>query len=259
MARRRKKERSQSGAPAPGTAAKPAPTATTSLAPLLKAAGLAKVPERPNAQSAQPAAKPQVRVHVPATQPRPGPRPVAVSPGAELRMLNDAYAGARPLARKSTPAAALPPVARRQVVEADRADEAVARARLAALVAGGVRFKIVDEDEFVQAWRVDASAKLVLRLAGQAFTPEATLDLHGQRAAKVSDLVASFVRAHHRLGVRQLLIIAGKGLHSENGIGVLREAAVDALTKGFAAPLVLAFATAHANRGGSGALAVLLG
>jgi len=174
-------------------------------------------------------------------------------------MLNDAYAGARPLARKIAHGEPAPVVVRRQAAAADRADEAAARARLAALVAGGVRFKIVHEDEFVQAWRLDASAKTAARLAGQAFTPEATLDLHGQRAAKVADLVAGFVRTHHRRGVRQLLIIAGKGLHSENGIGVLRDAAVDALTKGFAAPLVVAFASAHTNRGGSGALAVLLG
>jgi DNA-nicking Smr family endonuclease len=174
-------------------------------------------------------------------------------------MLNDAYAGARPLSRKAAQSAPAPPAARAQRVDGDRAAEAAARARLAALVAGGVRFKITHDDQFVQVWRADASPKLISRLTAQAFTPEATLDLHGERAAKVADVVASFVRGHHRRGVRQILIIAGKGLHSENGKGVLREAVVDALTQGFAAPLVLAFATAHANRGGSGALAVLLG
>jgi DNA-nicking Smr family endonuclease len=174
-------------------------------------------------------------------------------------MLNDAYAGARPLARKIVGADTARPVRPKQLIDADRADEAAARARLAALVAGGVRFKVMRQDEYVQGWRVDASPKLLTRLSGKAFAPDATLDLHGERAAKVADVLASFVRSHHRRGARSLLVIAGKGLHSESGVGVLRDAAVDALTQGLAAPLVVAFASAHANRGGSGALAVLLG
>jgi DNA-nicking Smr family endonuclease len=55
-----------------------------------------------------------------------------------------------------------------------------------------------------------------------------------------------------------LLVIVGKGLHSEDGYGVLARAAVAALTQGVAAPLVLAVSSAHPKHGGSGALAVIL-
>jgi DNA-nicking Smr family endonuclease len=55
-----------------------------------------------------------------------------------------------------------------------------------------------------------------------------------------------------------VLIIHGKGAHSEGGIGVLEEACVEALTKGGAAPFVEAFATAPARFGGRGAIVARL-
>jgi DNA-nicking Smr family endonuclease len=174
-------------------------------------------------------------------------------------MRNDAYAGVRPLARAGRHSAPPPrPLAVQRADDDERAQEAAARARLAALVSGGVRFKVLREDDYVQGYRSDASPKLVTRISGKGFAPDATLDLHGQRASQVKDLVASFARAHHRKGARQLLVIAGKGLHSADGVCVLRDVLIDALTQGAAAPIVMAFATAHASHGGTGAVAVLL-
>jgi DNA-nicking Smr family endonuclease len=74
----------------------------------------------------------------------------------------------------------------------------------------------------------------------------------------VTDVVETFVRGHHRRGAKHLLIIVGKGLHSEDGQGVLLPALIDALTKGGAAPLVRCFASAHMTLGGTGAVAVQL-
>jgi DNA-nicking Smr family endonuclease len=254
MGRRRKNRRGDEQ-PEPGS--KPAPPTTTSLGTLFKAAGFGKV--APASPRTLPPPGPESLVPVRAPAPavvRPQPK---LSPAAELRMLNDAYAGARPLTQKPTRTSAPPraPIAR-EADEATRADEIAARARLAALVSGGVHFKVTREDDYVQGWRADASPKLVTRISGKGFVPDATLDLHGERVAKVADRVASFARTHHRKGARQLLIIAGKGLHSQDGVGVLRDALIEALTHGLAAPLVMAFATAHANQGGTGAVAVLL-
>jgi DNA-nicking Smr family endonuclease len=262
MARRRKTGRGHPSEPDVGNAAKAPVKATTSLGPLLKAAGHAKVSVRVSGPPPTlPPPGPQSRIPVPAPARRSSfsTGAQAPSPVAELRMLNDAYEGARPLQRKAGRAPEPRPAAQRQWIQADREQEAAARARLAALVGGGVRFRIVRQDEFVQGHRSDASAKLVARLTAKAFTPEATLDLHGQRMAAVPDLIANFVRTHQRRGARSLLIIAGKGLHSEGGVGVLRDAAVEALTQGLAAPLVAAFSSAHESRGGSGALSILLG
>jgi DNA-nicking Smr family endonuclease len=79
------------------------------------------------------------------------------------------------------------------------------------------------------------------------------------RRAPALRAVHDFVRAQQRSGVRQVLVIVGKGSHSEDGVGVLGAAAVEALTHSGAAPLVVAFASAHPRHGGSGAIAVLLG
>jgi len=172
-------------------------------------------------------------------------------------MLNDAYSGVRPLEHKRARKVVVSPE-RQRITKIDREEEAAARQRLAALVAGGIHFKVKEEDGFVEGQRSDVQPKIAQKLGGKSFAPDATLDLHGEVTARVSDVVATFVRSHHRRGAKQMLIIVGKGLHSEDGQGVLLHALIDALTKGGAAPLVRCFASAHANLGGSGAVAVLL-
>jgi DNA-nicking Smr family endonuclease len=255
MARRRHKSGSDSDQPSKPA---PAPDAKTSLGSLLKAANvsIAKVQQPRTLAPPGPETLRPASIRPPVSKASP-----AESPAAELRLLNDAYAGARPLSEKPARKLVSTPPVRRGAGAAsqeDRAEELAARKRLAALVSGGVHFKIKREDEFVQAYRSEASSKVVAKLSGKGFSPEATLDLHGERAARVSDNVAAFVRLHHRRGARHLLIIVGKGLHSEDGNGVLLPALVDALTQGLCAPLVRGFATAHASLGGTGAVAVLL-
>lgn len=172
-------------------------------------------------------------------------------------MLNDAYSGVRPLEHKRARKIVVSPE-RQRVSKIDREEEAAARKRLAALVSGGIHFKVKQEDGFVLGHRSEVQSKIAQKLSGKSFTPDATLDLHGEVSARVSDVVATFVRSHHRRGAKHLLIIVGKGLHSEDGYGVLQHALVEALTQGGAAPLVRCFATAHANLGGTGAVAVML-
>jgi DNA-nicking Smr family endonuclease len=258
---------------------KPPPRIGTQLGALFAQAGVdkakPKAPRKPSRAAASAAAGPR-------TLPPPGPAalqrvaatidheqpaaPIART-GSELRILNDAYVGVQPLSggpRRTrrvalAPGTAATPAALR--AEA-RTQDAAARARLDALVGGGVRFKVRYDGEardFVEGLREAASHKLLERLASKAFAPEATLDLHGVRAAEVARLLTSFLRNHARAGARHLLVITGKGLHAEAGVSTLRQVVVETLTRGGAAPVVQAFATAHASHGGSGALAVLLG
>lgn len=255
MARRRKRGHEQ---PEPSKSKQPAPEAVTSLAQLFKAASLDKLGKPATPARPKPGQAPPPPPAPPKSAARPAPAaPPAPTSATELRLLNDAYEGARPLPRKGARHVEIK-VNPLRMSEADRAEEVAARKRLAALVSGGVHFKIRREDEFVEGWRSEGSSKLVMRLSSKGFVPEATLDLHGERVARVTDVVASFVRMHHRRGARHLLIIVGKGLHSEDGVGVLLPALIDALIQGLAAPLVRAFASAHAVHGGTGAVAVLL-
>ncbi|MEY4583040.1 MAG: hypothetical protein RL701_7743 [Pseudomonadota bacterium] len=270
MARRRRKHGSgEQAGPEQERDQKPAPAATTSLGSLLKAAqvavrkpgvpGKAGKTNQANARTAGIAGSVSAPVpRLPPAQPEMAAAAAAVVSATELRLLNDAYSGALPLDRKPTRHVVQQRVPQSRVSEVDRAEEQAARKRLAALVSGGVHFKIKREDEFVVAYRSEASRKLVDKLGGQGFVAEATLDLHGARTAQLDEQVATFVRSHHRRGARHLLVIVGKGLHSNDGVSVLLPAVIEALTQGLCAPLVRGFATAHQRHGGSGALAVLL-
>ncbi|HKP57612.1 MAG TPA: Smr/MutS family protein [Polyangiales bacterium] len=270
MSRKRKRSR-DAQQQAADSAPKPIPQVATALGAVLKKAGVTATP---------PAARKGARPPVPMTLRPPDPQPlerVTAPPKAagagltttELRMLNDAYEGARPLQAKNARAK---PVGERAVAgdaasgarqraladAQDRAEELSARSRLAALVSEGVRFKIRREDDYVEGVRADTSAKLLDRIRGKGFTPEASLDLHGLRVNQVGPAIERFVRSHQRRGARHVLLIVGKGLHSEAGVSMLGPAAIDALSSGLAAPWVIAFASAHTQHGGNGALAVLL-
>jgi DNA-nicking Smr family endonuclease len=266
----RKRKRMRAAQPAEEGKLAPPPSIGTALGAVLKQAGVTLQPRKVEAKAEKP--RP-----MPARDPEPavrfGSRPAAPQPNkaahlstAELRMLNDAYEGARPLDRKNARAkpvaeravAARDPVREAQLHAEVRSEEFAARSRLAALVSEGVRFKLRREDGYVEGLRADTSPKVLARIQGRGFAPEAKLDLHGLRTNQVEPAIERFVRTHQRRGARHVLLIVGKGLHSEDGTSVLAPAAIEAMTHGLAAPWVVAFCTAHAVHGGGGALAVLL-
>jgi DNA-nicking Smr family endonuclease len=269
VVRKRKKPRGgeQADEDAPPKPAK-VPEVGTGLKALLERAGLATLPPpKPKRAAPKPAVAParaagaggfgggknapQGSAAAPAA-----PKPKAPYSTAELSALNSAYRGVEPIRRRARVAGApkpLAPVAR----TADPADE-LARERLAALVGGGVRFEVHWDDGFVQAARAGGAASQLSRAQSARFEPEARLDLHGKRQTDAQRLLGEFVRGEHRRGARRLLVIVGKGEHSDDGVGVLGRVAVEVLTAGVAAPLVAALASAHPTLGGKGALAVVL-
>ncbi|HKP63126.1 MAG TPA: hypothetical protein VJV78_40595 [Polyangiales bacterium] len=138
-----------------------------------------------------------------------------------------------------------------------RAREIEARKRVAALVSGGLHFKIKRHDGQIHGQRGTGSTKLAARLASKNFSSEVTLDLRAQPAVDVGAAIASFVRAHHRRGVRQLSIVFSP-LPNENPEEAAIELVVAALITSAAAPLVRAFSSVHPSLGGNTTLAVLL-
>jgi DNA-nicking Smr family endonuclease len=273
--RRKHKDREEVDADAPAKLAKP-PEVGTGLKALLERAGLsalpkkAEKPQKPAGKGAVPSgglAGKAGRVPAignagssgsasPAAPPVEKPR--ALYTTAELSALNQAYRGVEPIRRTQRKRKAgvpdVSPIRRRAVDPEDVA----ARARLAALVGGGVRFEVRWDDGFVQALRAGGASSALSRAGSARFEPEASLDLHGHQRAEAQRVLGEFVRAEHRRGARRLLVIVGKGQHSADGVGVLGSAAVETLTAGVAAPLVLAVASAHPTLGGKGALAVVL-
>jgi DNA-nicking Smr family endonuclease len=85
---------------------------------------------------------------------------------------------------------------------------------------------------------------------------EKTCDLHGQAAQVARHTCERFVVESARSGLRAVLIICGRGLHSGDDGPVLRNVVVDVLRS--ARQHVLGFTSLPPERGGTGALAVLL-
>ncbi|HEX5660219.1 MAG TPA: Smr/MutS family protein [Polyangiales bacterium] len=198
-------------------------------------------------------------------KPLPPPRPVTRKAQKQLDddglALSLAMQGVKPLGgdRPGRVGATTPKVPTRtaQVVPFGRSAEDDARARLDALVAQDVSFRIEREGDWVQAVRAGAQPRVARELARRTRASE-TLDLHGMNQRLARDAVVSFVRGSHKRGISVLCVIHGKGQHSEDGIGVLRDVVIEALTQSAVANLVLAFASASEALGGAGALLIEL-
>lgn len=85
---------------------------------------------------------------------------------------------------------------------------------------------------------------------------EATLDLHGHAVAPGLQQLRQFLAESRRLGRRCVLVVHGKGTHSEHG-APLRESVLNALL-GELSGFVHALASAAAADGGEGATCVML-
>ena len=99
--------------------------------------------------------------------------------------------------------------------------------------------------------------KHLLRLRRGEVPVDARVDLHGLRAADARRRLAAEVARAQAAGLRCLLVVHGRGLHSE-GPAVLREGVAEWLSAAPLAARVMAFASARPEDGGSGATYVLL-
>ncbi len=150
-----------------------------------------------------------------------------------------------------------PPIASRTAAASavDGSVEDSARARLDALVAEDVNFRIEREDGHVTAARVGLPPRVVRELMRRTRV-DGTLDLHGLTQRQAQEAVVSFIRRVKREGLDLVRIVHGKGKHSEDGVGVLCDVVIASLTGSGAAAHVRAFVTAPDALGGSGALLV---
>ena len=172
----------------------------------------------------------------------------------------DAIAGVRSLdAGRPKPKRAVPVKTTAAPVVAREALDAPARKKLGELLGGAHRFDVaIEEDGFVEGLRRDAPVEALGALRREQPRIDATLDLHGLREAVVEDRLARWLREQHKKGVRRVLVVHGKGLHSSDGVAVLRDAVIRVLETSIATPIVLAFASAPPALGGTGAMLVEL-
>jgi DNA-nicking Smr family endonuclease len=100
--------------------------------------------------------------------------------------------------------------------------------------------------------------RAVRELSSGARRPEATLDLHGRKAAVAEASLATFVRGSLACGRRVVHIVHGRGLGSGESGPVLRKLVLDRLTAGALSTHVLAVVSAPPRLGGAGASLVWL-
>ncbi len=96
----------------------------------------------------------------------------------------------------------------------------------------------------------------ITELRGGKVRVDATLDLHGQLVAPAIQQLRKFLFESRKLGRRCVLVIHGKGTHSEHG-APLREGVLQALL-GELSGFVHAMASASPADGGDGATCVML-
>jgi hypothetical protein len=176
--------------------------------------------------------------------------------GSALRAA-DASSAVSPPGRKQARGVPVHPRLPSRAEPEKRALELAARKRVAALISGGVHFKIRRDAGRIHGERGAGSAKLAARVGSKHFCPEVTLDLRARPPAYTEEAIANFVRAHHRRGVRQLSIVFDPVPGADDAASAV-EAIVAALTHGQSAALVRAFSSAHESLGGAPTLAVLL-
>lgn len=188
-------------------------------------------------------------------------RPSDSLKGHDRTAFYDAIAGVRALDQgRPKPRRAVPVKTSEAVAPPPREDiDAPVRKKLGELVGGAHRFDVaIEDDGFVEGLRRDAPIEALGALRRDQPRVDATLDLHGLRESIVDDRLARWIREAHKKGARRVLVIHGKGLHSSEGVAVLRDAVLRVLEASIATPLVLAFASAPPAMGGSGATLVEL-
>jgi DNA-nicking Smr family endonuclease len=116
---------------------------------------------------------------------------------------------------------------------------------------------VVEGDSKRYAARAPGVSRAQLsELRGGKHHTEDTLDLHGQTVELGKQQLRDFLVAAHRIGQRCVLVVHGKGTHSEYG-APLREAVLGELL-GPLSGLIHALATAAPSQGAEGATCILL-
>jgi DNA-nicking Smr family endonuclease len=137
-------------------------------------------------------------------------------------------------------------------------ENAEALAQLSELVAGDGDFDIAGSDEFIEGASPGTDRNLLRALRRGDFSIQGQLDLHGKTQVEARDAVERFLSDSRRSGKRCVLIVHGRGLNSKDQVPVLKGQLKGWLSQKRIGNMVLAFATARPQDGGTGAVYVLL-
>ncbi len=176
-----------------------------------------------------------------------------LTPDAEAGLFKKAMAGVEPIVR--TMASADKQAAPAKVSEQDPEVEALAR--LEDLVKGGDGFIISDTPEYMEGIGYGVNPDVARRLHQGDFSIQAHLDLHGLWVGDAKEAFERFLKEALLSGKTAVLVIHGRGLSSREE-PVLKTKVKEWLTSGPWRKWVVAFTSARACDGGTGATYVLL-
>lgn len=137
-------------------------------------------------------------------------------------------------------------------------EEAESLARLAELVSGQGEFDLADSTEFIEGAVHGFDEGVMRKLRAGEFSTQSNLDLHGLTREQAKSELEAFIQKARIAGHRCVLVVTGRGLHSEDQLPVLKAGVQQWLTRGRVAKQVLGFCSAKPKDGGTGALYVLL-
>jgi DNA-nicking Smr family endonuclease len=114
---------------------------------------------------------------------------------------------------------------------------------------------LLDVDDAMSFRRPGVGTDVTRKLRRGDWSIQREIDLHGLRRDDAREALAGFVREAHRLGIRCVRVVHGKGLGSPGKTPVLKGKVQGWLIQ---KNEVMAFVQARASDGGAGALVVLL-
>jgi len=186
------------------------------------------------------------------TVPRPAPEPTF----DDSTLLEQAFADVRRLNGSNGARIAIPPHA--AIARSVVSEDAEVLAQLSDLVSGQAPFELTETEEYVEGTRIGLDPRVVSRLRRGEFSMQAHLDLHGMIQPDAKEALTEFIVDSVRKGRRAVAVVHGRGLRSPGGQPVLKHAVAQWLSHGVMGGYVLAFTTAQAYDGGTGAVWVLL-
>jgi len=137
-------------------------------------------------------------------------------------------------------------------------DEKEAMDHLRDLIRGSAEMDISFTDEYIEGCVKSLSRKTMKKLKRGELPVQDFIDLHGFTKQEAEVAVREFLIRSHKLGLRCVLIVHGRGLNSPDSLPVIKEGLPRWLGQGPVRKIVLAFATAKPYDGGTGAIYVLL-
>jgi DNA-nicking Smr family endonuclease len=182
--------------------------------------------------------------------------PAATDPEDDAELFRQAVGEVAPVKKGKglAPPKEPPTAAQLRIVDA----EIEAFTQLSELVAGDGPLELANSSEYVQGCAAGLDARVLKRLKAGEYPVQASLDLHGLTRPEAKVSVEKFIAGARVKGHRCVLVVTGRGLHSEAQIPVLRDGVQTWLSQGRVGRQVLAFTSARPQDGGAGAVYVLL-